>query len=83
MEFLTGLLPLLLEKLPWLGSVLMYIGVARLILKPLMVFLHQAADATPSAKDNALLNKVQESKGYGILSFVLDYLASIKLPQKG
>jgi hypothetical protein len=45
-----------------------------------MVFLQAVVEATPSQSDNVLLQKVMESKIYKGLAFVLDYLASIKLP---
>lgn len=67
---------------PWLASTFMVVGMCRAIFKPLMAFLHSIADVTPSTKDNELLAKAESSKVYSVLSFALDYVASIKLPPK-
>jgi hypothetical protein len=70
----------LVMKFPVAASVVAGVGIARLIFKPLMVFLQAVVEATPSQSDNVLLQKVMESKIYKGWAFVLDYLASIKLP---
>ena len=75
------LLPLI-AKFPVLASVLMVIGVLRLVNKPLFAFLRTVVDATPTPKDNEILVKIETSKAYKYVSFVLDYLGSVKLPQK-
>jgi hypothetical protein len=67
---------------PVVASILMGVGMARAIFKPLFTFLHAIADVTPSPKDNELLVKAENSKVYSIFSFILDYVASIKLPAK-
>jgi hypothetical protein len=72
----------LVSKYPVLGSIVAVMGSARLILKPLMVFLKEAVLATPSDKDDLVLNKVEASKIYKALVFLLDYLFSLKLKNK-
>lgn len=72
----------LVSKYPVLGSVVAVMGMARLILKPLMVFLKEAVLATPSDKDDLVLGKVEGSKIYKAIVFLLDYLFSLKLPKK-
>lgn len=79
MEFLLGLASSLLSKYPIVASIFMGMGVARAIFKPLSLFLHSIADATPSKKDNELLEKAESSKIWKGLVLALDYLASIKL----
>jgi hypothetical protein len=76
------LLNLLLEKAPFLAQLLVYVGALRLIFKPLFSFLHSVVDATPTPKDNELLAKAEGSKLMSVISYALDYLASIKLPPK-
>jgi hypothetical protein len=63
-------------------SLLIGIGVFRVLFKPTMTYLHQVADATPSPKDNELLEKAESSKVYKALAFLADFFLSIKLPQK-
>jgi hypothetical protein len=72
----------LVSQYPALASVLMGVGVLRLIFKPLFTFLRIVADATPTAKDNEILDSVEQSKAYSYVAFILDYLASVKLPEK-
>lgn len=67
------------NQYPALASVFMVIGVLRAINKPLFVFLRSVADATPSEKDNQLLDQVERSAVYGYLVFFLDYFASVKI----
>ena len=70
----------LADKYPLAVSIFVVIGVLRSIFKPLVAFLRLFADATPSIKDNALLDKLEASKVYQAFAFVLDYAASVKLP---
>lgn len=76
-QFLVGLV----SKYPIITSIIMVVGILRAVNKPLMTFLHAVVLATPTNKDDELLGKVEGSKIYGIVSFVLDYIASIKLPK--
>lgn len=70
------------NQYPVVASIFMVIGVLRAINKPLFTFLRAVADATPTTKDNELLIKIESSKAYQYVSFLLDYFASVKLPQK-
>jgi hypothetical protein len=72
----------LASQYPLPASVLMLMGALRMINKPLFLILRTIADATPTLKDNEWLEKVERSKLYVSLSFILDYVASVKLPQK-
>lgn len=71
-----------MSQYPVLASVFMVIGVLRAINKPLFAFLHSVADATPTQKDNEILEQVEKSKVYSYISFALDYFASVKMPVK-
>jgi hypothetical protein len=74
------ILQALVDKHPILVSILLVMGTLRAVLKPLMALAHAYAASTKSAKDDELVAKVEASKPYKLLSFVLDYVASIKLP---
>lgn len=69
-------------KAPWVYQVVFYIGLVRLFMKPLMTFVQEVVNLTPSTKDNELLDAVLDSKIYKGITWVLDYFASLKLPQK-
>lgn len=64
---------------PHVASVLMIVGILRAINKPLFALFRAYVAATPSDKDNQLLDQVEKSKVYTALVFWLDYLTSIKL----
>lgn len=81
MEPIIALIQLLIAKAPWLASVIVVMGTTRLIFKPLFVFLRSVADATPTPKDNELLDQAEKSKVYTAISFLLDWVGSIKLPK--
>lgn len=70
------------SQYPIVASILMVIGILRTINKPLFAFLRTVVEATPTAKDNEILQKVETSKAYQYVSFLLDYVASVKLPVK-
>lgn len=71
----------LVQKFPIAASIVGVVGVARIIFKPLMTFAHAIVDATSSQKDNEFLIKVEGSKIYKGVAYVMDYLVSIKLPK--
>lgn len=52
---------------------LMVIGLLRVILKPIMTFLHYLSDKTKTDKDNKILKKID------ILIYLLDWLGSFKI----
>jgi hypothetical protein len=79
LETLAGNVAVVGQALSWVVAVM---GTARLILKPVMVALQSIVDSTQTPADNEWLKKLQESKFYKTLSFILDYVFSIKLPPK-
>lgn len=72
----------LASQYPLPASVLMIMGALRMVNKPLFLVLRTIADVTPTLKDNEWLEKVERSKLYVSICFLLDYVASVKLPQK-
>lgn len=69
-----------MAKYPQVGTVLMIVGTLRLIFKPLTTFLHQVVDATPTVRDNEILDRIEKSKAFKVVAWALDYFASVKLP---
>ncbi len=67
---------------PIVATILMVVGVLRLVNKPLFAFLNTVVAATPTPKDNEILKKIETSKAYQYISFLLDYLGSVKMPAK-
>lgn len=72
----------LLAQYPKVLAALALIGTLRLVFKPIMAALDQIVVATESKKDDEVLGKVKSSKIYKGFVFVVDYVASIKLPVK-
>lgn len=81
MEWLMALMSGLLVKYPVVVSVLAVVGGLRVVMKPLFALLHAVTDVIPGDKDNQLLGKVEGSKVYAAIAFVLDWAASVKLPK--
>lgn len=68
---------------PWLVSVLLVIGSARLFVKPVMSLVLAYVQVTPKKSDDKWFNdNVLNAKWYKTASYILDWVGSIKLPQK-
>lgn len=72
----------LVLQYPQVAAVLAGVGTFRLIFKPIMEALDKIVISTETKKDDDILNKVKENKIYKVVVFLVDYLSSIKLPQK-
>lgn len=81
-EILLNLLGSFVAQYPWAVMALTVIGTLRVINKPLFSFFRTFVNATDFTWDNAFLDKVEGSKIYKAVSYVLDWTASIKLPKK-
>lgn len=82
---IAGIIAKLVEwatQYPIVASILMVIGVLRVVMKPLMDFLRAVVLATPGTGDDALLAKVEASKIYGYWLYFLDWIGSIKTPTR-
>lgn len=71
----------LLQQYPWITKLVLIMGVARLIFKPLMSAIQAKVVLTPDKSDDAKLRRIMTSTPYLIFSFLLDLTASIKLPR--
>lgn len=64
---------------PYALAVLTAIGFLRLINKPLMTAIKSYVLFTPSKTDDLLLEKIEKSKTYVAIVFIIDWLGSIKV----
>jgi hypothetical protein len=81
MEFILALIQQAMASYPQIASVLFVIGALRVVVKPIMAVLEAYVLYTPSLDDDSKLAVLKESAVYKGIVFVLDYLASIKLPK--
>lgn len=81
-ELLLNLLSIGAEKYPILMTIFLVIGILRAINKPLFAFLGTLVKATPTLKDDEILQSVETSKIYKAIVFFLDWTASVKIPVK-
>lgn len=70
----------LVQKYPVMTGVLALLYIFGAVNKPFFVFLHSLVDATETIKDNEFLSKVEASRAYRTIVFVLDWAVRIKLP---
>ena len=71
----------LVAKYPVIATILLVLGVARAIVKPIMSVLQAYVLATPSVKDDETVKKIESSKVYLAIVWLLDYTLSLKLPK--
>jgi len=64
---------------PNAAAVLLAMGVARAVFKPIFALAHAYVEATASPDDDAELAKIEDSKIVKAIAFVLDYVASVKI----
>lgn len=79
-SFLQPLLAGLAGKYGVAVQIFMVIGVLRTINKPLFGFFHTFTLATPGEGDDLVLQKVETSSVYKWVTYVLDFVGSVKLP---
>lgn len=70
----------LVSKYPVLVGVLMAIGAARVVFKAVFSAAKLVVQATPTPKDDKILDDIEVSQTYKFIMFVVDYFLSIKLP---
>lgn len=71
----------LAQKAPVILSILSIVGLLRLVMKPLMSILKAVAAETATDKDDKIIEKVESSAIWKGLCWVIDYVASVKLPK--
>ena len=70
----------LAQKYPIILTIVSIMGMARVILKPLMTLLHTVVKETETTKDDTFLASLEESAVYKGIVWLLDYAISLKLP---
>ncbi len=70
----------LVSKYPVLVAILLGMGAARALFKAGFAAAKIVASATPTQKDDKILEDIEVSKTYKFILFVVDYFLSIKLP---
>lgn len=65
---------------PVFSSLLMVVGFLRIAIKPLMTILQAYVKLTPYDHDDKWLQSVEQSKGYKVVLYLLDWLLSVKVP---
>jgi hypothetical protein len=78
MELITQLI----EQFPVVSTILAVIGGLRVIFKPIMTAIEAVVAATPSPKDNLVVEGIKANVLYKGFVWVLDFFASVKLPKK-
>lgn len=81
-EILLNTAQTLVNQFPVAASILMVLGIARVVNKPLFALAKAFVAKTETTKDDEFLVEVETSKFYKALCFILDWTVSIKLPAK-
>lgn len=71
----------ILQQYPWLQHLVALMVVCRIIFKPLFQILGKYVELTIEEDDNKKLHKIMDSKAYKMTAFIVDMLASVKLPK--
>ncbi len=68
-------------QFPWFVQLVVVMGSLRLVFKPIFALVERYIADSPSKDDDAKLAAVKASPIYKALSFIVDLLLSVKLPQ--
>lgn len=69
----------LFQNYPWFGNLVIFMGMARMICKPLFTLIDAVIVATPSKHDDQIWSDVKGSKAMSMFLWLIDYLASVKI----
>ena len=72
----------LIKEYPWFANLVMIIGTLRVVMKPLFSLIDAVTAATPNKQDDAAWKGVKESKAMSLFIWLIDYVASVKVPKK-
>lgn len=70
----------LFQKFPKLSSILVVIGILRVVMKPTFSYLHTIFEGLNLTAWDQKETAIETSKPVKFLYFLIDYLASVKLP---
>lgn len=79
LAFFIPMIMELAEKQPLLMTVIAILGTFRAVFKPIMTVLHVYTQNTASKSDDEILAKVEESKVFKAIAWLIDYFTSIKI----
>lgn len=71
----------LLQTYPILQHVIAVMVICRIIFKPIFAILGKYVELTIEEDDDKKLHKFMRSKTYKMIAFIVDMLASVKLPK--
>jgi len=71
----------LLQTYPILQHVIAAMVICRIVFKPIFSILGKYVELTIEEDDDKKLHKFMKSKTYKMLAFIVDMLASVKLPK--
>lgn len=71
----------MVSKYPIGMSILLGMGVFRVVFKPMFAFFRVFVEATPGQGDNQLLDSFERGPIYKGMAFLADFLLSVKLPK--
>jgi hypothetical protein len=63
-----------------LANFALMMGTVRTLTKPIWAWVEKRIKETNSLKDDALLEKLESSRAFRVMTFILDYTLSVKLP---
>jgi hypothetical protein len=70
----------LLETYPMLQHVIAIMVICRVVFKPIFAILGRYVELTVEQEDDKKLHKFMGTKTYKMIVFIVDMLASVKLP---
>jgi hypothetical protein len=71
----------ILQQYPWMQHIVAVMVVSRIVFKPAFKILARYVELTVEKDDNKKLHKIMDSKAYKMAAFIIDMLASVKLPE--
>jgi len=71
----------LMDNYPLFKSLISIMILCRLIFKPLFTILRKYVELTVEDNDNKKLNAFMKTKKYKMIAFIVDMLASVKMPK--
>lgn len=71
----------ILQQYPFLQHLVAIMVICRIVFKPLFQILGRYVELTIEEDDNKKLHKIMDSKAYKMTAFIVDMLASVKLPK--
>jgi hypothetical protein len=76
---LSGIILGFAQQNPNIAALLLAMGIARAVFKPIFAVAHAYVEATESKEDDAKLAEIEQSKLVKAIAWALDYVASVKI----